>query len=377
MSENSKSPLVSCSPFALFGLLVLVALWIGWKLAQPLLRPDYDPRAEARLVAARGDLAGDEKSTIELFKAASPCVVNIMTSRTARDRLQMRPLEVPQGAGSGFVWDETGYVVTNLHVLLQADHATVTLESGDQYEARLVGYEADYDVAVLKIDAPKEKLPAITVVTSSDLQVGQKVFAIGNPFGLDHTLSTGVISGLNREIRSPSQRIIRGVVQTDAAINPGNSGGPLLDSAGRLIGMNTAIVSATESSAGIGFAVPVDTINKVVPSLIRKGKFERPVLGILVAPEQVTRTIGVRGVAIDVVQPGSGAEKAGLRSIEFDPQGRPIADVITSVAGQPVTRVDDIWEIMGDYKSGDVVRVQLQRAGKLVETEVELQDPQE
>src|SRR6188768_3129441 len=179
MSSTTKSPLVSCSPFALFGLLLLVALWIGWKLAQPLIKPDHDPRAEARLVAARGDLAADEQSTIELFKNASPSVVNIMTSRTARDRFQMRPLEVPQGAGSGFVWDESGYVVTNLHVLLQAERATVTLEDGSQYEARLVGFEADYDVAVLKIDAGKEKLRAISIGTSSDLQVGQKVFAIG------------------------------------------------------------------------------------------------------------------------------------------------------------------------------------------------------
>jgi S1-C subfamily serine protease len=289
----------------------------------------------------------------------------------------MRPLEVPQGAGSGFVWDETGYVVTNLHVLLQAERAIVTLDDGTQYEARLVGFEADYDIAVLKIDAPKDNLRAIAIGTSSDLQVGQKVFAIGNPFGLDHTLSTGVISGLNREINSPSLRVIRGVVQTDAAINPGNSGGPLLDSAGRLIGMNTAIVSSTQSSAGIGFAVPVDTINKVVPSLIRKGKFERPVLGIVIAPEQVSQSMGVRGVAIGSVQPGSGAEKAGLRSLEFDANGRPVADVISSVAGQAVMRRDDIWEIMGDYKAGDVVRVQLQRAGKIVEVDVVLQEPKD
>ncbi len=375
MSASSKSPLVTCSPFALFGLLLLVALWIGWKLAQPLIRPDRDPRAETRLVAARGDLASDEKSTIDLFKAASPSVVNIMTSRTARDRFMMRPLEVPAGAGSGFVWDASGYIVTNLHVILQAERATVTLEDGTQYEARLVGYEADYDIAVLKIDAPSAKLPPVPVGSSSDLQVGQKVFAIGNPFGLDHTLSTGVISGLNREIASPSQRIIRGVVQTDAAINPGNSGGPLLDSSGRLIGMNTAIVSSTQSSAGIGFAVPVDTINKVVPSLIRKGKFTRPVLGIVAAPEQLARSIGVPGIAIGSVQPGSGAEKAGLRSLESDVSGRLVADVITAIEGQAVTRLDDIWEIMGDHKAGDVVRVKVRRAEQTLEVDVTLQEP--
>lgn len=374
MNDQPKGPLVSCSPFALFALLLLVALWVGWKLAGPLIRPDHDPRAEARLVAARGDLAADEKSTIELFKSASPSVANIMTSRIVRDRFLMRPLEVPQGAGSGFLWDENGYVVTNFHVVQQANSATVTLEEGTQYEARLVGYEPDYDIAVLKIDAPRSALHPIAIGTSSDLQVGQKVFAIGNPFGLDHTLSTGVISGLNREISSPSQRIIRGVVQTDAAINPGNSGGPLLDSSGRLIGMNTAIVSPTEASAGIGFAVPVDTINKVVPSLIRKGKFSRPVLGIGAAPDQISRALGVRGVAVGTVQPGSGAEKAGLRTMEYDARGQPIADVIVSIEGHEIARVDDIWELMGDHKPGDVVRVVLKRGTETLEVQVTLQE---
>jgi len=374
MSSSPKSPLVSCSPFALFGLLLVVALWIGWKLAQPLIRPDHDPRAEQRLVVARGDLASDEKATIELFKNASPAVVNIMTSRIARDRFKMRPLEVPQGAGSGFLWDDNGYVVTNFHVVQQAEKATITLEDETQYEARLVGFEADYDIAVLKIDAPKEKLRAITLGKSGDLQVGQKVFAIGNPFGLDHTLSTGVISGLNREISSPSQRIIRNVVQTDAAINPGNSGGPLLDSSGLLIGMNTAIVSATQSSAGIGFAVPVDTINKVVPSLIRKGKFTRPILGIQPASEPIARSLSTRGVVVGTVQPGSGAEKAGLRSLELDAKNRPLADVIVAVDGTPVKRIEDIWEVMGDHKAGDVVRVKFQRGEQSIEADVTLQE---
>ncbi|MBL8857013.1 MAG: trypsin-like peptidase domain-containing protein [Planctomycetes bacterium] len=374
MNSHPKSPLISCSPFALLALILLAALWIGWRLAQPLLRPDHDPQAESRLVAARGDLAADEKSTIELFKNASPSIVNIMTSRVARDRFQLRALEVPQGAGTGFVWDENGYVVTNLHVLLQAERTLVTLDDGSRYEARIVGYEADFDIAVLKIDAPREKLRAVPVGASADLQVGQKVFAIGNPFGLDHTLSTGVISGLNREIVSPSQRIIRGVVQTDAAINPGNSGGPLLDSAGRLIGMNTAIASPTNASAGIGFAVPVDTINRVVPSLIRKGKFSRPVLGIIAAPEQVAAAMGVRGVVIGSIQLGSGAEKAGLRALEYDERGRPVADVITSIVGKPVASVDEIWELMGEHKPGDVVRVQYLRDGQRLESDVVLQE---
>jgi S1-C subfamily serine protease len=207
--------------------------------------------------------------------------------------------------------------------------------------------------------------------------VGQKTFAIGNPFGLDHTLSTGVVSGLHREIVSPSGRLIRDVIQTDAAINPGNSGGPLLDSAGRLIGMNTAIVSPTRSNAGIGFAVPVDTINTAVPGLIRsgnRGRDGRPVLGITAAPEQVASTVSTKGVVIETVHPGSGAEKAGLRSMEYDERRRPIADVITSVAGQRVTKVDEIWEVMGDHKAGDVVTVEIERAGKPMRFEVTLRD---
>jgi S1-C subfamily serine protease len=206
------------------------------------------------------------------------------------------------------------------------------------------------------------------------LQVGQKVFAIGNPFGLDHTLSTGVISGLNREILSPNERTISGVVQTDAAINPGNSGGPLLDSAGRLIGMNTAIASPTHANVGIGFAVPVDTINQVVPSIIRKGRAERPMLGVRPLTGPAASRLGVRGVVVDKVDPGSAAEKAGLRSLERDADGRIIAaDIILAVAGSPVETVEDIWTIMGDFKAGDSVKVELARAGRRIAIDVRLQ----
>jgi S1-C subfamily serine protease len=377
MSETQRSPLVSCSPFAIIAVLCVAALWVGWKLAAPLIRDVHDPKAQMRLVEARGDLAQDEKVTIELFKNASMSVVNITTSRVGRDRFRLQPVEVPQGTGSGIVWDERGYILTNLHVLQQADRAIVTLDDRSEWEAQLVGFEADFDVAVLKIDAPRERLRAIPIGTSADLQVGQKTFAIGNPYGLDHTLSTGVVSGLHREIISPSGRVIRDVIQTDAAINPGNSGGPLLDSAGRLIGMNTAIVSESRSSAGIGFAVPIDTINTAVPGLIRRGNRgsdERPVLGVLAAPEPLARLIGTEGVVVETVQPGSGAEKAGLRSMEYDAQRRPIADVITSVAGQRVTKVDEIWEVMGEHKAGDVVTVEVVRAGKPMRFEVTLRD---
>jgi S1-C subfamily serine protease len=375
MAENKPNPLVSCSPFALVAILFAVALWVGWRLARPLIDDVHDPKAVARPVAARGDLAEDEKTTIDIFKRASPAVVHITTleRRLVRDRFTLRPLDIPQGTGSGFVWDERGYVVTNLHVISDANRVEVTLDDETTWEGRLVGFEPDYDIAVLKIDAPKDKLHAIAVGTSADLQVGQKVFAIGNPFGLDHTLSTGVISGLNREITATNQRTIRGVVQTDAAINPGNSGGPLLDSSGRLIGMNTAIASPTNASAGVGFAVPVDTINGVVPGLMRKGLSTRPVLGVLQAPEQYARAVRVKGFVIGTVQPGSGAEKAGLRSLDLDGNGRLVADVITAVAGQKVSTQAELWSVLDDYKAGDVVKVEIDRGGTTLVVEVTLQ----
>jgi S1-C subfamily serine protease len=374
VDANEKKPLVSCTPVALVVLLVLAALWIGWRLAAPLLGNLHDPNAPPRVITARGDLAEDEKSTIALFKSASAGVVHVTTIEHGRDRFTLNPLDIPQSTGSGIVWDERGYILTNLHVILGGNRFEVTLDDESSYEGRLVGYEADYDVAVLKIDAPKNSMRAIPIGTSADLQVGQKVFAIGNPFGLDHTLSTGVISGLNREITSPNNRIIRNVIQTDAAINPGNSGGPLLDSAGRLIGMNTAIQSPTHASAGIGFAVPIDTINGVVPGLIRKGRFTRPVLGVISAAEQIARQVTDSGVVVNTVTPGSGAERAGLRSLEYDARGRPVADVILKVSGQRVNKVEEIWEVMGEHKPGDVVNVEVLRQGKVMQVDVTLQE---
>ena len=376
LETPERRPLVSCSPFALVIVLLAAAAYFGWRLAAPLLERVHDPQATPRLVTARGDLAEDEKSTIELFRKASPSVVHISTweTRYATDRFRLRALDVPQGTGSGFVWDERGYIVTNFHVVGDASRAVVTLDDHSDWEAVLVGWEPNYDVAVLKIDAPHAKLPALPIGTSKDLQVGQKVFAIGNPFGLDHTLTTGVISGLEREILSVTQRPIRGVIQTDAAINPGNSGGPLLDSSGRLIGMNTAIVSPSGVSAGVGFAVPVDTINAVVPGLIRRGKYERPRIGVKAAPEPIARRIGVEGVAIEAVDPGSPAERAGLRALEKHADGSVDADVITELDGKHVTSADDIWEIMGDHHAGDSVRITFVRAGKPTKVDVKLQE---
>ncbi len=230
---------------------------------------------------------------------------------------------MPEGTGSGFIWDEGGHIVTNYHVIKGADGAHVTLADHTTYRASLVGAAPDKDLAVLHIDAPKDKLVPIRIGNSTDLQVGQMAYAIGNPFGLDLTLTTGVISALGREIQSVTKRTIKNVIQTDAAINPGNSGGPLLDSAGRLIGVNTAIYSPSGSSAGIGFAIPVDEVNRVVPQLIKNGKVERPGLGVQVAHDQLARELGVqKGAVIVRAFRNSPAAKAGLRPTRRDSSGR-------------------------------------------------------
>jgi len=254
----------------------------GWP---QLIRPAA-PRAAPRPVAARGDLAADEQATIALFKQASPSVVYI-TTLARRLVGYFDVTEVPQGTGSGFLWDGSGHVVTNFHVIQGASAARVTLHDGSEWTATLVGASPDHDLAVLRIAAPRQRLAPILVGRSGDLQVGQRVFAIGNPFGLDFTLTTGIVSALGRSIPSLTGRKIEDVIQTDAAINPGNSGGPLLDSAGRLVGVNTQIASPSGASAGIGFAVPVDTVNRVVPQLIAHGKLARPWLGIAAAGDQV------------------------------------------------------------------------------------------
>jgi S1-C subfamily serine protease len=253
-------------------LTVLVCICLALQAVQ-IVRSGWWGRSDGeRAVTPRGDLAADEKATIELYSQSRRSVVHITTLAVRGDRLSMNVQKVPEGTGSGLIWDDAGHVVTNYHVIQHADDAIVTLSDQSSWRAKLVGAHPDRDVAVLQIDAPKDRLRPIPVGRSDDLQVGQKVFAIGNPFGLDQTLTTGVISALNREIESVTKRTIPGVIQTDAAINPGNSGGPLLDSSGRLIGVNTAIYSPSGGgSVGIGFAIPVDEVRRVVPQLIRTG----------------------------------------------------------------------------------------------------------
>ena len=328
---------------------------------------------EPRAITPRGDLSSDETSTIELFKAVSPAVVHVTSVEVRRGRLSLNMFEIPQGTGSGFVWDTDGHVVTNFHVIQNADRAEVTLNDNTVWRATLVGTAPDKDVAVLKIDAPKDKLTKIALGTSNNLQVGQKVFAIGNPFGLDQTLTTGVISGLGREIQSVTKRPISGVIQTDAAINPGNSGGPLLDSAARLIGINTAIYSPSGAYTGIGFAVPVDTVNRIVPQLLAHGKVVRPGLGIVPASEQIVRQLKVQGVLVLSVPDGSAAQQAGLVGTTQGPQSWILGDLIVSLDGEPVKELNDLYRALDKHEVGDVVKLDVVRKGEKRTVEVKLQ----
>ena len=349
------------------GLLVLKDSWVRSASLN-------DPRAAPRTVAARGELLADEKSTITLFRQASPSVVNITAIGVERDLFTLNLYQIPQGTGSGFVWDTNGDIITNFHVIQNADAAQVTLADQSNWKARVVGVAPDKDLAVLRIDAPGNRLRPIPIGTSKDLQVGQSVFAIGNPFGLDQTLTTGIISALNREIESVTRRPIQGVIQSDAAINPGNSGGPLLDSAGRLIGVNTAIYSPSGASAGIGFAIPVDTVNRIVPELIRSGKVTRPGLGIQIADEQIAQRLGVTGILVVDVTRGGAAAKAGIQPTRRDGQGRlRLGDVITAVDGKKVESPNDLYLALEKFKVGDTINVSLLRNGKTVEAKVALE----
>jgi len=334
----------------------------------------YDPNAVPRAVTPRGELTDLEKSTIEVYNADRPCVVHITTLvDVQRGSFSLNVQEVPEGTGSGIVWDKEGHIVTNYHVIQNADAAQVTLWDHSTWKAALVGAYPDKDIAVLHISAPASKLHEIAVGTSHDLQVGQKVYAIGNPFGLDQTLTDGIVSATGREIESVTKRPIKNVIQTNAAINPGNSGGPLLDSAGRLIGMNTAIYSPSGSSAGIGFAIPVDEINRVVPQLIRSGKVTRPSLGVHIASDQLAKQLGQKGALIMSVVSGSPAAKAGLKATQKDPDGRiEIGDAIVGIDNNKIESANDLFNVLDVYKPGDTVTLHIVRDGKPMDVTVTL-----
>lgn len=349
-------------------------------LAWLLLRPGsssslLNPQAEPKPVTPRGDLAADEQATISLFKETSPSVVFITTADVRRGLFSFDITEIPRGAGTGFVWDREGHVVTNAHVVVSADEAIVTLADQSQWRAAKVGIAPDKDLAVLKIDAPAAQLKPIMVGTSADLQVGQKVFAIGNPFGLDQTLTTGVVSALGRQITSLTGRKIQDVIQTDAAINQGNSGGPLLDSAGRMIGVNTQIASPSGGSAGVAFAIPVDTVNRVVPRMIRHGGAGRPALGIYTVPESLARQLGVtQGVLIGDIAPSGPAERAGLQGTLLGRDGRVRrGDVILRIDGERVPDSEALLDVLEKHNVGDEVTVDYLREGREASVRVRLE----
>ncbi len=318
-------------------------------------------------------LTAAEERTIDIFRKTAPAVVYITTMEVRRDRFRRDVMTIPAGTGSGFVWDDQGHIVTNYHVIRDADAARVTLSDQSSYDAKLVGHAIDKELAVLKISAPADKLQPLLRGTSHNLVVGQRALAIGNPFGLDHTLSVGVVSGLGREIKSLAKRPIFGVIQTDAAINPGNSGGPLLDSSGRLIGINTAIYSPSGASAGIGFAVPVDTVERVVPQLIKHGKVVRPGLGIQFDPSVQARA-GVSGVLVLGVMPGSPAERAGIQPTRRNPRSGDIVlgDVIVAIDGRKVQSETDLFKALDDKAVGDTVKVMIKRGDETKELVVTL-----
>ena len=327
-----------------------------------------------RTVTPRDDLGEGEKATIKLFEETSPSVVFITTINLRRDFFSTNIYKIPAGTGSGFIWDSAGHIVTNYHVIKGADEAKITLWDQSTWDAKLVGAEPDKDLAVLKIKAPDKRLKPIKIGESKNLLVGQNAYAIGNPFGFDQTLTTGIISALGREIESITRRPITGVIQTNAAINPGNSGGPLLDSANRLIGINTAIYSPTGSYAGIGFAVPVDTVNRIVPQLIEFGKVIKPGLGINIAPDSfVTNRLNTTGVLILNTVPGGGAQKAGLKATTQSANGRiSMGDIIKEIEGKTVIDSSDLFRILDSKVVGDKVKVTVERGGEPKKIEVTL-----
>lgn len=326
-------------------------------------------------VYVQAQLQPDEEATIKVFEKASPAVVFIKNASLQWDGFSMYVYEVPQGAGSGFIWDDQGHIVTNFHVLYQADSIEVTLSDKKTYKATVVGVAPDYDLAVIKVDAPKDLFKSINLGSSKDLKVGQRALSIGNPFGLDCSLSTGVISALGRSMRSVGGREIHDVIQTDAAINPGNSGGPLLDSRGDLIGVSTMIYSPSGASAGVGFAIPVDVVKRVVPQLVKYGKLKKVGLDVVFVPDSIREQLGISGAMILQVQEGSGAEQAGLKGTQRNLYGNLIfGDIIVSVDNHHIENNEDILGYFDNKNSGDNVHIKFLRDANELETTIALED---
>jgi S1-C subfamily serine protease len=370
---SGRQILVIALASALFAAITVTAAQRLWVHFQPFGMASVSPPASI----TDPSLATDEQNNIEVYKATSPGVVYIQSTAIQRDfyGLFSRPVE---GAGSGSVIDEQGDILTNFHVIADAEKLTVSFGSGKAYPARVIGRDPDTDLAVIRLlETPKESLTIVPMGDSDKLIVGQKVLAIGNPFGLDRTLTTGVISGLQRPIRAQNGKPIEGAIQTDASINPGNSGGPLLDSHGRMIGINSQIESPSGASVGVGFAIPVSIAKRIVPQLIRDGEIRRPKLGI--APADV-ESLGTqlqlpvtKGVLIASVQPGSAAANAGLRGVVRTEDGDlEVGDIIVGIDGEKVDNNDDLYKILDKHKVGDNVSVEIYRQGRRTSVPVHL-----
>jgi len=356
--------------------IVFLPLFV-WLLVPSVQLPLASTSAQPRAVTPRDPMASDEQATIDLFERSKGSVVFISTRQQVVDPWTRNVFTAPQGTGSGFVWDDNDHVVTNYHVIAGASEAWVRLNDGRDYNATLVGASRDHDLAVLHINVPNNHPLPLPVATSRELKVGQRVFAIGNPFGLDWTLTTGIISALDRSLSEENGVTIEHLVQTDAAINPGNSGGPLLDSAGRLIGITTAIYSPSGAYAGVGFAVPVDLINRIVPKLIATGRYERPSLGVGTDEgwnETIARHTKLEGVAVLQVAPGGGAEAAGLRAARQDRRGDvEIGDIIIAIDNKAVSTPSELNSILDEHEIGDTVQITVMRDGKKLNARIQLQ----
>jgi 2-alkenal reductase len=358
--------------FALF-LAVIAAVLVALTLSNMKYSPWTN--TSARSIDQRGPLADSERANIELFERVSPSVVQVAARSAASN-----PLAEDEGNGSGagaasgtgFIWDNDGHVVTNNHVVQNGGEVAIRFASGEVAQAEIIGVAPNYDLAVLRIKSARKLPPPVALGSSSELRVGQSAFAIGNPFGLDQSLTSGIISALKRRLPTSSGREISNVIQTDTAINPGNSGGPLLDSAGRLIGVNTAILSPSGSSAGIGFAIPADIVNRVVPQLIRNGRVPTPGIGIVAASEAVATRLGVEGVIIVRTAPGSPAERAGIRGVDFNSGA--LGDVIVQADGKPVHRLSDLTDQLEQVGAGKSIRLGVKRGAQARDITIDIVD---
>jgi len=358
--------------FALF-LVVIAAILVALTLSNVRYSPWTN--TSARTVDQRGPLSDAERANIELFERVSPSVVQVAAQSAAAN-----PLAEDEGgggaageaSGTGFVWDNAGHVVTNNHVVQNASEVAVRFASGEVAQAEIIGVAPNYDLAVLRIKSARQLPPPVALGSSTELKVGQSAFAIGNPFGLDQSLTSGIISALKRRLPTSSGREISNVIQTDTAINPGNSGGPLLDSAGRLIGVNTAIISPSGSSAGIGFAIPADIVNRIVPELIKNGRVPTPGIGIVAASEAVSTRLGVEGVIIVRTAPGSPAERAGIRGVDL--ASGAIGDVIVQADGKPVHRLSDLTDQIEQVGAGKSIRISVKRGSQTRDINIDIVD---